>query len=96
MNWPQKNAKDHKENKQSKFLSMRSLCSFAAKTLPKMKSFLNLQCECRALCQGAAEPGNIIAPGQEPDALARPRAGQNRRVTMMVVRQAYGPLDVGL
>jgi hypothetical protein len=39
MNWPQKNTKDHKENKQSKFLSMRSLRSFAAKILPKMKSF---------------------------------------------------------
>jgi hypothetical protein len=25
MNWPQKNAKDHKENKHSKFLVMRSL-----------------------------------------------------------------------
>jgi hypothetical protein len=42
MDWPQKNAKDHKENKQSKFLSMRSLCSFAANIVPKMKSFLNL------------------------------------------------------
>jgi hypothetical protein len=44
MNWPQKNAKDHKENKQSKFLSMRSLRSFAAIILPKMKSFLKLHC----------------------------------------------------
>jgi hypothetical protein len=51
MIWPQKNAKDHKVNKRSKFLSMCSLRSFAAKSLPKMQTFRTLHCKgAKAAC----------------------------------------------
>jgi hypothetical protein len=43
MNGPQKIAKDRKENKQLKFLTSCSLCSFAAKILPRKQNLSLLQ-----------------------------------------------------
>jgi hypothetical protein len=63
MNWPQKNTKDHKENKQSKFLSLRS---FAAKILPKMKSFFWICNAKGARGNGPCQSITVWWPGLAP------------------------------